>query len=56
MKKSYTDLLDELAQWEVHELMQQHSVSELRELREKFEKHRTELISAIEQKETSGDL
>lgn len=56
MDKSYKELLDELVQWEYHELLEQHSLQELKELREKFEKHREELVKALEEKEKSGEM
>lgn len=56
MAKSYKDLLDELVQWEYHELLEQHSLQELKELKEKFERHRIELIRALEEKEKAGEM
>jgi len=56
MEKTYRELLDELVKWEFHELMQQHSLEELKQLREKFENHRAELIKALEEKEKKGEM
>jgi len=56
MAKSYSEILEELAQWEYHDLLEQHSLHELRELKEKFERHRKELIRALEEKEKLGEL
>jgi len=53
---TYRELLDELAQWEYKELLAQHSLAELKELKEKFEKHRAELIKALEEKEKKGEF
>jgi len=56
MAKKYGELLDELSQWEYHELLEQHSLSELKELKNKFECHREELIKALVEKEKKGEL
>jgi len=54
--RSYKEILDELVQWEYHELLEHHTLQELRELKEKFEKHRQELIKALEEKERKGEI
>jgi len=53
---TYKELLDELARWEYKELLAQHSLEELKELKEKFEAHRSELIKALEEKEKKGEF
>ncbi len=56
MAKTYSEILDELARWEYHDLLEQHSLKELRALKEKFDRHRKELIRALEEKEKLGEL
>lgn len=56
MSRTYKEILDELVQWEFHELLEQHSLQELEDLREKFEEHRKELIKALKEKEKKGEI
>jgi len=54
--RPYKEILNELADWEFHELLQQHSLKELKALKEKFEAHRSQLIRALEEKEKKGEM
>ncbi|MEM0359841.1 MAG: hypothetical protein QXK06_00710 [Candidatus Diapherotrites archaeon] len=56
MKRTYRELLDQLVEWEYHELLEQHSLKELKSLKKKFEKHRKELLKALREKEKQGEI
>lgn len=55
-KRSYKKILEELASWEYHELLQQHSLKELKALKAKFESHRKKLVKALGEKEKKGEM
>lgn len=55
-EKSYKALLDEIARFEFHELMEQHSLKELKSFRKKVDKQRAMLINALKEKEKKGEL
>lgn len=55
MKRAYKEVMDQLIEWEYHELLEQHTLAELKALQKKFEKHRKELLKALKEKEKHGE-
>ncbi|MFH1234130.1 MAG: hypothetical protein V1493_00780 [Candidatus Diapherotrites archaeon] len=55
LKRAYKELMDKLIEWEYHELLEHHSLKELKALQKKFEKHRKELLKALKEKEKHGE-
>ena len=49
--KSYREILEELVKWQMHQLKERHTTSELKDLQAMFDGHRQELIRALEEKE-----
>ena len=49
--KTYREILDELVNWQMHQLKERHTVKELKEMQALFDQHRKELIKALEEKE-----